>query len=171
MIAFLLCMNIGCMIVIGWLLYARKRSADFDRELMDEKPVMEISLLDIIRLSDVSGLADVNLLILEHNLENKMPEFYSKYQELIKKNREIYFMELVNILGKKRKEFINDLFDRYHGFSTQDVLLLLMCEMGLDNKTMARVMTSSLDTLKKRKTRLRAKMRASGLELNGAAGE
>lgn len=33
-----------------------------------------------------------------------------------------------------------------------------MCEMQLDNKTMARIMGLSLDTLKKRKTRLKAKM-------------
>ena len=46
-------------------------------------------------------------------------------------------------------------------FSTQDVLLLLMCEMQLDNKTMARIMGLTLETLKKRKTRMRIKMRTA----------
>ena len=45
--------------------------------------------------------------------------------------------------------------------NTPDVLLLLMCEMQLDNKTMARIMGLTLETLKKRKTRMRIKMRTA----------
>ena len=42
----------------------------------------------------------------------------------------------------------------------QDVLLLLMSGQGLDNRTIARIMSLTLETLKKRKTRLNAKIRA-----------
>ena len=74
---------------------------------------------------------------------------------------QLYFRELIEIFSHNKKEYVRDLLDKYAGFSTQDVLLLLMCEMQLDNKTMARIMGLTLETLKKRKTRMRIKMRTA----------
>ena len=91
----------------------------------------------------------------------KIPEFYDKYMNLVKKQKELYFRELIEIFSHNKKEYVRDLLDKYAGFSTQDVLLLLMCEMQLDNKTMARIMGLTLETLKKRKTRMRIKMRTA----------
>ena len=68
---------------------------------------------------------------------------------LVKKQKELYFRELIEIFSHNKKEYVRDLLDKYAGFSTQDVLLLLMCEMQLDNKTMARIMGLTLETLKK----------------------
>lgn len=88
-------------------------------------------------------------------------EEYDKYMNLVKKQKELYFRELIEIFSHNKKEYVRDLLDKYAGFSTQDVLLLLMCEMQLDNKTMARIMGLTLETLKKRKTRMRIKMRTA----------
>ncbi len=59
---------------------------------------------------------------------------------MVKKQKELYFRELIEIFSHNKKEYVRDLLDKYAGFSTQDVLLLLMCEMQLDNQTMARIM-------------------------------
>lgn len=130
-----------------------------------EKEKVDITVQDIIRLAALNTTVDVSSLIIEYKINIKMPDFYEKYQKLSKHEKELYFSELISIFSKNRREYVRDLFDHYTGLSTQDVLLLLMCEMQLDNKTMARIMGLSMETLKKRKTRLKVKMHAGSLSL------
>ena len=113
------------------------------------------------QLANINTAMDVGYLMLEYKINLKIPEFYDKYMNLVKKQKELYFRELIEIFSHNKKEYVRDLLDKYAGFSTQDVLLLLMCEMQLDNKTMARIMGLTLETLKKRKTRMRIKMRTA----------
>ena len=118
-----------------WMEKKRKRQ----KEVQDKGRVV-IPLRDMVQLANINTAMDVGYLMLEYKINLKIPEFYDKYMNLVKKQKEL---------------------DKYAGFSTQDVLLLLMCEMQLDNKTMARIMGLTLETLKKRKTRMRIKMRTA----------
>ena len=54
--------------------------------------------------------------------------------------------------------------DRGLKLSTQDLILLLLCELRKDNKTIAHIMGINLETLKKRKTRLKSKFSVTGLD-------
>ena len=126
-----------------WMEKKRKRQ----KEVQDKGRVV-IPLRDMVQLANINTAMDVGYLMLE-------------YMNLVKKQKELYFRELIEIFSHNKKEYVRDLLDKYAGFSTQDVLLLLMCEMQLDNKTMARIMGLTLETLKKRKTRMRIKMRTA----------
>lgn len=130
------------------------------KEVQDKGRVV-IPLRDMVQLANINTAMDVGYLMLEYKINLKIPEFYDKYMNLVKKQKELYFRELIEIFSHNKKEYVRDLLDKYAGFSTQDVLLLLMCEMQLDNKTMARIMGLTLETLKKRKTRMRIKMRTA----------
>lgn len=125
----------------------------------------DVPLQDVIKLLKSNDVVGISSLMEEYDIVRKEPEFYERYQAINKDIRETYFQELVRIFGKNRRKRMEELIDNHPEFSTQDRLLLLMCEMGLDNKTMARIMISGLDTLKKRKTRLRVKIREKAPEL------
>ena len=120
-----------------WMEKKRKRQ----KEVQDKGRVV-IPLRDMVQLANINTAMDVGYLMLEYKINLKIPE-------------------LIEIFSHNKKEYVRDLLDKYAGFSTQDVLLLLMCEMQLDNKTMARIMGLTLETLKKRKTRMRIKMRTA----------
>lgn len=150
----------GGLLVGGcWWWIGRKKQTE---QVVVEKEKVEISLQDIIRLAALNTVQDIGCLIIAYKINVKMPEFYEKYQALNKQEKELYFNELIAIFSKNKREYVRDLFDKYPGLSTQDVLLLLMTEMQLDNKTMARIMGLSMETLKKRKTRLKSKMNVEG---------
>ena len=155
-IGILIGLVVGAMAVVS-IQYWKNRKLLPQPEAL-EKDKIEGSLQDIIRLANLNTAMDVGYLLVEHKIHLRMPDFYEKYQNLVKREKEYYFNELTDIFSRNRREYVRELLDRYAGLSRQDVLLLLMCEMQLDNKTMARIMGLSLDTLKKRKTRLKAKM-------------
>ena len=127
-----------------WMEKKRKRQ----KEVQDKGRVV-IPLRDMVQLANINTAMDVGYLMLEYKINLKIPEFYDKYMNLVKKQKELYFRELIEIFSHNKKEYV------------RDVLLLLMCEMQLDNKTMARIMGLTLETLKKRKTRMRIKMRTA----------
>ena len=139
----------------GWT--EKKRNA----KIAAEKEKIDITLQDIIRLAALNTRLDVSSLIIEYKINIKIPDFYEKYQALSKHEKELYFSELITIFTKNRREYVEELFNRNAGLSTPDVLLLLMGEMQLDNKTMARIMGVGMETLKKRKTRLKAKLQSA----------
>lgn len=147
---------IGAAIVsVSWWLAESDKD---EKKGLKEKDKLDITLQDIIRLAALNTTLDVSSLIIEYKINVKMPEFYEKYQALNKHEKEQYFGELMEIFSKDKKEYVQDLFDRYSGLSTQDVLLLLMSGMQLDNKTIAQILGINMGTLKKRKTRLKSKM-------------
>lgn len=122
-----------------------------------EKEKIDISLQDLIRIATCN--TDASYLILEYKINVKMPEFYEKYQALKKQDKDLYINELIDIFSRNKREYVRGLLDKYISFTKQDVLLLLMCEMQLYNKNMARILGLSQEALKKRKTRLKTKMR------------
>lgn len=160
-------MLLGASIVVAIWWSAREKQQSENSWI--EKDKVDITIQDIIRLAALNTTLDVSSLIVEYKINVKMPEFYEKYQILSKQEKELYFNELIAIFSKKRREYVQDLFDRHAGLSAQDVLLLLMCEMQLDNKTIAHIMGLSAETLKKRKTRLKSKMNIGNLPVKGAA--
>ena len=111
-----------------WMEKKRKRQ----KEVQDKGRVV-IPLRDMVQLANINTAMDVGYLMLEYKINLKIPEFYDKYMNLVKKQKELYFRELIEIFSHNKKEYVRDLLDKYAGFSTQDVLLLLMCEMQLDN--------------------------------------
>ena len=141
--------------------YGRSVVLDGEKTETAKGSSVVIPLRDMVQLANINTAMDVGYLMLEYKINLKIPEFYDKYMNLVKKQKELYFRELIEIFSHNKKEYVRDLLDKYAGFSTQDVLLLLMCEMQLDNKTMARIMGLTLETLKKRKTRMRIKMRTA----------
>lgn len=150
---------LGIVIIGGWWKYTEMQKVE--KKEGSEKDKIEITLQDIIRLAALNTTLDVTSLIIEYKINIKMPEFYEKYQGLVKREKELYFNELIAIFSKNKREYVQDLFDRYVGLTPQDVLLLLMGEMEIDNKTMARIMGLGMETLKKRKTRLKSKMQVN----------
>lgn len=145
----------GCMAGI-WYWIGKKRKRQ--KEVWDKGSVL-FPLQDMLQLANMNTVMEVGYLMQEYKVNLKMPDFYDKYMSLVKKQKELYFRDLIEIFSRDKEEYVRDLLDKYAGFSTQDVLLLLMCEMKLDNKTIARMMGLTLETLKKRKTRMRIKMR------------
>lgn len=147
---------IGCMVagVVFWFVGRKKE----EPAIWMEKDKIDITVQDIIRLAALSTTLDVNSLIIEYKINIKSPEFYERYQAVNKHERELYFDALINIFGKNRPEEVRKVYEQYPNLSTQDVLLLLMNKMKLDNKTMARILALTMETLKKRKTRLKAKI-------------
>lgn len=129
-----------------------------EKKVHIEKEKIDITLQDIIRLAALNTTPDVNSLIIEYKIDRKNPGFYEKYLALSKREKELYFNELVTIFSKNRREYVQELFDHHPALSVQDVLLILMSEAQLDNKTMARILSLNAETFKKRKSRLKAKM-------------
>lgn len=127
-------------------------------EVIEQREKIDITLEDIVRLATINMTKDIASLVIEYNIDVDKPGFYERFQALNKHEKEMYFNELIDMFSRNKREYVQDLFDRYSSFTNQDVLLLLMCEMQLENKTMARIMGLTRDTLKKRKTRLRQKM-------------
>lgn len=131
-----------------------------------EEKRADITIEDVIRLVNAGNFVDITTLMSDCGVEKTMPEFYAKYQARNKVGREIYSKELVAVLSKNKREQLEKLTEPQSGFSTMEILLLLLCEMDLDNKTIARVMGLGLETLKKRKTRLKIKIRDKIPELD-----
>lgn len=123
-----------------------------------EVPPSDTNIEDVIRLANTNNMADMNGLLLKHKVSTNLPVFYEKFMHLNKQNREVYYGVLIDILSKGKREYMSKLRERSPVLATSDLLLLLMCEMELDNKTMARIMGTNIETLKKRKTRLKAKI-------------
>lgn len=121
-------------------------------------PQIGITLEDILRLVSLNSSASLHALLLQYRIHVKMPGFYEEYQAVSKKEKEFYFDELITIFARNREEEIQDLYEKYPGLSPQDVLLWLLMEVHLDNKTIARILEISFEALKKRKSRLKSKM-------------
>lgn len=128
-------------------------------ELTDEN--LYLTVKDVLRLANNEYVEYLEALIKEHELETKFPAFHEKYQTASYINKDRYFQDLFEILSMPRKQYVAELFATYQEFSTQDVLLLLLCEAKLDNRTISRILFISMDTLKKRKTRLKMKIEQS----------
>lgn len=120
--------------------------------------IHDVSVRDVLKLVNTSFIEEVDTLIEESNIPGKQPVFYAKYQELTKNNRDAYFQNLMEILSKNKPGFVERLMTGYPEISTQDILLLLLHNAHLENKVIAKVLFISMETLKKRKTRLKAKM-------------
>lgn len=157
---------IGAAIVsVSWWIFESEKD---EKKGAKDKDKLDITLQDIIRLAALNTTLDVSSLIIEYKINVKIPEFYEKYQALNKHEKEQYFSELMAIFSRDKKEYVQDLLDRYSGLSTQDVLLLLMSGMQLDNKTIAQILGINMGTLKKRKTRLKSKMQPDDASLKEA---
>lgn len=147
----------GGMLVGGICCFFRKKT---ERPVVcPETDKMDITVQDILRLTALSNASDITSLLIEYKIHVRYPEFYEKYQALSKHGQELYFEELIAIFSKGQPEKVRELYEQYSDLSTQDALLLLMSDLGLDNRTMSRVMALTLEALKKRKTRLNAKIR------------
>jgi hypothetical protein len=148
----------GVLVGMGgmWLLRRKNKTGDSKGNRMPAG--LEITLNDIIHLASLNSISDLNALMIEYRIPVKYPVFYEKYQMLSKQEKDFYFSELVTVCAGNRKDEILDLYERYPGLSTQDVLLWLMMEIHTDNKTISRILGIQAEALKKRKARLKLKM-------------
>lgn len=146
-------------LVIGWLRWSRREVS----VLAAKTSVSDFNVKDILRLANTNNTADVNALFLEYKMNVCMPEFYDKYQHLSKKNRDSYYTELLSMLERKKTDHLSD-YGEWNSFSPQEQLLLLMYGMQLDNKTIARILGISSDTLKKRRNRLKLKINVTDFD-------
>lgn len=139
-----------------WVFYVRYRKNPCPET--PASPKIGVTMEDILRLVSLNNSASLHALLLQYRIHVKMPEFYEKYQAANKKEKEFYFDELITIFARNREEEMQDLYENYPGLSSQDVLLWLLMEAHLDNKTIARILEISFEALKKRKSRLKSKM-------------
>lgn len=154
---------------IGIFIFRRKEVPEVEEAPQTPVPAtpyrLEMNASDLVKLTNAEYIEQLDLLIQDFHIDNKLPAFYEKYQELNRQNKEKYFQNLLNVIAQGQEEntggFLAD-----SDMSTQDVLLILLMGMSLDNKTIARVLFISVDTLKKRKTRLKTKMKAKGIILS-----
>ena len=133
-----------------------------------KKEPVGITAEEVIHLLDASNFIDAGTLMSDFQVERTMPGFYAKYQNQNQAGRAAYYKKLIALLGRDKQEQIEMLQSAEPGFSETEILLLLLCEMNLNNKTIARVMYSGLETLKKRKTRLKIKIREKFPEMDTA---
>lgn len=129
-----------------------------------EVPVPNINVEDVILLASTNNMAKVNALFSEYKVSSNLPVFYEKYLHLSKKNRDLYYEVLIEVLSKNKREYMSKLYEHSSVLAVSDLLLLLTTEMGLDNKTIARILGTNLEALKKRKNRLKAKIIQADLD-------
>lgn len=158
LILILACSLIIACVIIG-VFYQRILKAEDQREIIMPDAYLRMSVEDVLSLINADHLADMDFLIEDCNVERKLPAFYEKYQALNKVHREKYFDRLLRFLSTTEEPYLDDLYKECPELSTQDLLLLLLGRAKFENKMIAQLLFISLDTLKKRKTRLRAKMR------------
>ncbi len=164
MIGFVVCLCAGLIIgfVVG-VLYRRKKHGRMSLS-EPETALSAGGLDDVLRLANVNIMSDLSGLVSDHKVVEHMPGFFENFQDLIKQGQENYYTELWHILNYYRGERLQKLQDRGLKLSTQDLILLLLCELRKDNKTIAHIMGINLETLKKRKTRLKSKFSVTGLD-------
>lgn len=131
------------------------------------EPTLHIEAADLVNLLNVSYMEQLDFLVKEANVERKLPAFYGKYIALTKESKERYFQNLLDLLTKGKEEWLNNFCRNYPDISTQELLMMFLMDMGFDNRTAAEILMINLETLKKRKTRLRAKMKNLGIHFEG----
>lgn len=164
MLSFSICLGVGLLIgfAVG-ILFGRKRYRKLPVSEPEPVVVKEGGLDDILRLANVNIMSDLSALVAEHKVVEHMPGFFENFQDLIKQGQENYYTELWHILNCYRGERIKKLQDCGLKLTHQDLILLLLCEFRKDNRTIAHLMGINLETLKKRKTRLKSKFSMGGL--------
>lgn len=118
---------------------------------------LNVTAEEVAILANTGYSGHLEHLMHEMGIEKDEPGFYLKYTELKKKMREDYFRNLLDVIARDKQDRVARLLEEYPDFSVQDVLLVMLMDANLDNKTIARFLFVSVDTLKKRKTRLKAK--------------
>ena len=156
----LFCVLMIAAVVIWYLYHKVKAMPDGDAKVAmeDFEPFFKVAAGVIVKLTNANFIEQLELLIRESNVESKLPAFYEKYLELNKTNKEGYFQNLLEMLGKNRGNYINTLLGNHPEISTQEILLLILMQEKFDNKSIARILFITPETLKKRKSRLKAKL-------------
>lgn len=165
MIGFGVCLCIG--LIVGFIIGILYRRKQFGQMVLSERGTAlaaEERLDDVLRLANVNIMGDLSALVAEHKMAEHMPGFYENFQHLLKQGQDDYYTELWHILSGSREETLQKLQDCGLKLSTQDLILLLLCGLRRDNKTIAHIMGIHPETLKKRKTRLKSKFSAAGLD-------
>lgn len=152
---------------VGILLFKR---IEHDEEEMGKKvitlsfePTMVMTPTDIAGLLGFEYLEELEMLMKESHVPDRLPVFYEKYQELNKRSKEAYFQYVLDLFVRGKEEWLEHLLVKGGDLSTQDILLILLIKKEFDNKSIAKVLRITPDTLKKRKSRLRAKMEQKGI--------
>lgn len=162
-----LCVCLCAGLIAGFVLgvvYRRKREKQASLPEPEEVFGTEGGLEDVLCLANANIMSELAALVAEHKVVEHMPGFYENFQFLIKQGQEDYYTELWRILSHYRGEYLQKLQNCGLKLSTQDLILLLLCELRKDNKTIAHIMGINLETLKKRKTRLKSKFTLGGLD-------
>lgn len=165
MFGFSVCLGAGLVVgFVAGMLFRRKQSRQLPVTEPETVLVKEGGLDEILRLANVNVMSDLSALVAEHKVGEHMPGFFEDFQDLIKQGQENYYTELWHILSCCRGGRLQKLQDCGLKLSNQDLILLLLCELRKDNKTIAHLMGINPETLKKRKTRLKSKFSAAGMD-------
>lgn len=160
-----------CAIVVALFLAYRKiielKKERKNAQLLREsgKIIPSLSIHEVLKLVNNDFLVDIDILVESLDISKKSPMFYEKYQELSKNNRDAFFQNLLDVICKDNPVVETRIIRYYDLISEQDILLLLLSEQSVENKMLAKILCLNLETLKKRKTRLKAKLREAGMEL------
>lgn len=116
-----------------------------------------VSLSDLLEMQDNSFIPALTALRYQKKTAEIMPDFDKEVDVLIKKSKDIYFNKLLTVLARYYPDKIEEM-NHFMDYSTNDILLTLLMDSGLDNQTIANLLMITQETLKKRRQRLRDKI-------------
>ena len=96
-------------LIVGWWLYRRVHAPSVPEKTVAVEsfvPFLRLTAEDLIKLANAAYMEQLDTLIKESDVANRMPVFYQNYQELNKKNREAYFQNLLDVLRKDKKSIL-----------------------------------------------------------------
>ena len=103
-----------------WMEKKRKRQ----KEVQDKGRVV-IPLRDMVQLANINTAMDVGYLMLEYKINLKIPEFYDKYMNLVKKQKELYFRDIFFFIVTKNL----DQFPKIQFFLLLDQIHILVIKL------------------------------------------
>lgn len=128
----------------------------------EKQPTPVIELREISKLNNWNFFENLQALIRLTHLAEKNPQFYSKFQELYQTHMDGYLWRLMEALGRDNPRLYDVVNRRYGYLSIQEMLLIMLMDTNLLNREMAEIVCTPLETHKKRKLRLKAKLKDLG---------
>ena len=128
----------------------------------ERRPIPVMELRELGKLNNWGFFENIQAQMYMMKISERNPEFYAKYQELFEIHMDSYFQRLMGVLGRNDPKLYDIVVTRYESLSTQEMLLVMLMDTELLNREMADMLYIPLETLKKRKLRLKAKLEKMG---------
>ncbi|MDR1757302.1 MAG: hypothetical protein LBR65_10185 [Culturomica sp.] len=130
----------------------------------EKQPTPVLELRELSKLNNWYFFEHLRHQIVQTGIPEKNPEFYTKYLDMFETHMDSYHRRLLEVLGRDNPRLYTILTKetQYENLSLHDMLLILMIDTDLHNREMAEILCIPVETQKKRKLRLKAKMEKLG---------